>query len=103
MLRDGPASRVTAVGDTAEVHLPESPSTGYRWHLDALSPDVTIVDTAYRDSSAAPLAGGVGTRVFSLRLDVTDPAGRDLTFLLRRPWETPEHAIERRVVTVVPG
>jgi inhibitor of cysteine peptidase len=100
MLREGPASRVTATGDTAEVQLPESPSTGYRWHLDDPGNDVTVVDTSYHDSSSSPLAGGTGVRVFRLRLDRPAQAETEVPFLLRRPWERPEQAIERRIVTV---
>ena len=103
MLREGPASRVTVTGDLAEVRLPESPSTGYRWHLDDLSNDITVVDTSYHDSSSAPVAGGTGTRVFRLRLERLEPAETDVPFLLRRPWERPEQAIERRIVTIAPS
>jgi predicted secreted protein len=99
-MREGPSSRVTAASGAAEIHLPETPSTGYRWHLDDPHGEATIVSTTYRDASATPVAGGAGVRVFQIWLDLTDRGEMDLTFLLRRPWEGPEQAVERRVVTV---
>jgi len=102
-MREGPSSRVAAVAGTAEIQLPETPSSGYRWHLDDPRGEITTVSTTYLDTSATPIAGGTGVRVFQIRLDLTGRTEKDLTFLLRRPWEAPEQAIERRVVTVTAG
>lgn len=100
MTEEQPVRRVGGSGHEVEVRLPESPATGYRWHLDDPSVGVTVLEATYEDHAAARVAGGTGTRVF--RLHLADDAGGEILFLLRRPWEPPDSAIERRQVRVHP-
>ena len=91
-----PADDVSRNGREVEVGLPESPTTGFRWHLDP-TPGVSVIGAAFDDSSREGVVGGAGTRVF--RLHLADEKSRDVAFSLRRAWDPPDRATERRVVT----
>ena len=96
MTREGEPLTVTTVGDLAEVRLPETPSTGYRW--EPASGVAEVLDVRYEEESAGrPIAGGGGTRVFKVRIE----DARELVFVLRRSWE--REPLERRRVTVIRG
>jgi predicted secreted protein len=96
MTREGEPLTVTTIGDLAEVRLPETPSTGYRW--EPASGVAEVVDVRYEEQSAGrPVAGASGTRVFKVRIEDVG----ELVFVLRRSWE-PE-PLERRRITVVRG
>ena len=79
--------------------LPESPSTGYRWHLDDPPAGVVVLAALFQEAQGAgPTAGSAGVRAFLLDPGPVTPV--DVVFVLRRPWET--EPTERRVVTVLP-
>ena len=92
-----PADDVIRTGREVEVELPESPTTGFRWHLDP-APGVSVIETGLDGSAAQGVVGGAGTRVF--RLHVVDEKSRDVVFSLRRAWDPPGRVEERRVVTL---
>ncbi len=101
MTREGPELRVRAEEGSADIELPETPTSGYRWELAQLSevPEGAIVTDRFLQESAggqARLVGGQGAHVFSLR--GLPPGNHRLEFLLRRPWES--EPLERRTVTV---
>lgn len=100
MTRDGPQVQVSTSGDTVDVELTETPSTGYRWHLAEGTTAVSLVGASYVDAtSSRPVAGGSGTRVFHLSLLAPRPFA--VQFLLRQPWAPESDADERRIVSFV--
>ncbi len=77
-------TRQVAVGES-ELALEETPSTGYVWGLADAPPGVTLLGSSFVSTSAPPLAGGGGLRVFRLRVD--RPGAFVLRFERKRPWE----------------
>lgn len=76
-------------GDTVELRLPETPTTGYRWRLrmpDGLAP----VADEHVTAGTTPGAGGVRRVAF----DVTARGSHELRAELIRPWESePDRAL----------
>ena len=98
MTRERPAIRVTTAGEPVEVAIPESPTTGYRWVLADGADAVEVLSASFTPDPGR-LAGGGGTRTF--RLELRDPDGAELVFLLRRmPAGEP---LERQVVIIGPS
>jgi predicted secreted protein len=86
--------------DGALVLLPESPSTGYRWHLEAPPVGVSVTASLFQEVGVGGRsAGAAGTRAFLLDSTYQEPVS--VVFVLRRPWE--DQAVERRVITVLPA
>jgi inhibitor of cysteine peptidase len=90
-----PPLRLTSRNGTVDLVLPESPTTGYRWELVDLPPNVRVFASEFHDAEPH-LAGGQGARAF--QLSVTGPGTHEFTAILRRPWEGPP--IERRSIIV---
>jgi inhibitor of cysteine peptidase len=87
-------------GRSAQVTLPENPSTGYSWSLDASKSvgldHVSIVDDGH--APGANLPGAPGTHRWTIRgLSVGRAA---VEFVYRRPWE-PAPVETRRVGVVI--
>jgi inhibitor of cysteine peptidase len=87
-------------GQSAQVTLPENPSTGYSWSMDAgksVGLDlVSIVDDGH--APGANLPGAPGTHRWTIRgLSVGHAA---VEFAYRRPWE-PAPVETRRVEVVI--
>jgi inhibitor of cysteine peptidase len=97
MTFDGPTSRARASGGLVEIKLPESPTTGYRWELENEHSAVSILETRYEQDPSQGRVGGGGVRTFILR--IARPLPTELSFVLRRQWET--EPVERRLVEVV--
>ncbi|GAA0963418.1 hypothetical protein GCM10009554_82750 [Kribbella koreensis] len=75
--------RIAVAGGPVEIALPESPATGYRWHLDHDPSEVVVVGTTYQPvPDQQGLAGGGGTRTF--QLEVLTRHSITLDFYLRR-------------------
>jgi inhibitor of cysteine peptidase len=53
-------------GDVIAVQLPETPATGYRWHIDHLTGDVELIDDSF-ELGPSPRIGSGGIRVFRFR------------------------------------
>jgi predicted secreted protein len=81
-----------------EFELPETPSTGYLWRLIDVPSSVSVYEPQYRDSSAPPVAGGSGARVF--RVEAPTPGRFELRLGLQRPWE-PDKFLAEHVVTLL--
>ena len=94
---DGDVVHVTP-GDVVEVHLPENPTTGYRWAVEAKPDLVEQVDASEPPSSlGAPGAGT--TRVLAFRVCA---AGEEpLRLRLARAWEREKPPVERLTLTIV--
>lgn len=81
-----------APGDLVVVRLAETPSSGYRWHLEAV--DATVLAPAgdvFRPDRAG--LGGIGTRRF--RFTAAGPGRVTVRLALRRGWEAGESATRR--------
>lgn len=74
-------------GDRVTIHLPENPTTGYRWSLDQHDP--SKLETTQKSSfeSAGPAAGAGGGRTFNFLARTAGSS--DLGLNLRRQWEDP--------------
>jgi inhibitor of cysteine peptidase len=71
-----------AAGDTVAVRLPENPTTGYRWQVDALT-GLTLVADEFSPRSPAPGAGGER----ELRFIAPATGVFHIQATLRRAWE----------------
>ncbi|WP_437683931.1 protease inhibitor I42 family protein [Sorangium sp. So ce131] len=84
-----------------EVRLPETPTSGYLWHLVGPPDGVRVVARDLEPSPAAlGAAGAGGCRVFRLAVDA--PGEYTLTFELRRPWEHTPRERARLLVIITP-
>jgi Predicted secreted protein len=72
-------------GDHVVIRLAESPSSGYRWQLDAYDPAVLKPAGDEFVPAADAMTGGGGTRVF--RFAVVSSGHSDVALSLRRAWE----------------
>lgn len=90
------------VGQSRSVRLPETPSTGYSWQIDAsagisMGP-VRITDRGYtRPQAAQGRVGAAGTHVW--QMTGVSPGTQRITFVYIRPWE-PAQVARRYVLTV---
>ncbi|RBP11980.1 putative secreted protein [Roseiarcus fermentans] len=93
----GPAIRL-APGEIRALILPENPSTGYAWAIDAAASRgldiVAIADDGRRSGGDRP--GAPGERLWSIR--GLSPGHADIVFVYRRAWEPA--AVETRHVAV---
>jgi inhibitor of cysteine peptidase len=87
-----------APGASTIVQLPENPSTGYTWRLDADASagldHVAIIDNGHTRGAAMP--GAPGTRRWTIR--ARTPGEATLSFAYQRPWEPAP--VETRQVTI---
>ena len=72
-------------GEELEVHLPENPTTGFRWHVTSDGDGVVdLVDDQFSVQGTRPGAGGNGGGGFgALR-----PGSARIALASRRSWET---------------
>jgi inhibitor of cysteine peptidase len=81
---DNGASVRAQPGDELVVRLPESPGTGYRWHIDAIEGVVELEGDSFDlGGNTAPGAGG--TREFRFR--PTAPGTGRIALKHWREWE----------------
>ncbi|MEN3609610.1 protease inhibitor I42 family protein [Plantactinospora sp. ZYX-F-223] len=94
---DGGRSYPAAPGDLVVVQLTETPSSGYRWQLDAVDTAVLApAGDAFRPGQQG--LGGAGTR--HLRFTATGTGRTALRLVLLRGWEPGERAARRFEVTI---
>ena len=85
-------------GDRVVIALAESPTSGYRWQLDDFNPAVLEpAGDAFVPATDARTGGG-GIREF--RFVVITEGSSDITFSLRRGWETDAAAAQRFLTTI---
>ena len=81
---DAGRSRAAAPGDTVVVALDETPTSGYRWVVDAFEPAVLAVAGDEFTPSSSALGGGGAHR---FRFDVVGAGSSRLRLILHRPWD----------------
>lgn len=84
-------------GDVLTVHLPENPTSGYRWAVDQL--DETRVEaeaSGYRGEDDRPGTGGLAT--WTLRAKKPGTTGASLK--LWRHWEGDRSVVQRFSITL---
>jgi inhibitor of cysteine peptidase len=73
-------------GDSITIHLPESPTTGYRWSLDQQDPaTLEPIEKPLFESGSTALGAG-GGRKFTFLAKASGESCLSLN--LRRSWET---------------
>lgn len=85
------------VGAEATLRLPENPSTGYRWALDAADSSIAAVSQATEEAGgSAPGAGGAAQ--WTIR--AAAPGSTTIKLKRWRPWEGDSSVVERYQITV---
>lgn len=84
------------VGGKVVIQLPDNPSTGYRWEIDADKACVKIERQHFEQQSHQ--VGGGGESSWVLR--AITPGVSTVKLMLWRPWEGERAAIQRFVVTL---
>ncbi|MFC7546743.1 protease inhibitor I42 family protein [Plantactinospora sp. GCM10030261] len=79
--RTFPATR----GDEVVLALPETPTSGYRWSLDAYDPQVLSLAGDDFQPAAGGAMGGGGVRTF--RFVARGAGATRIRLARRRPWE----------------
>jgi predicted secreted protein len=93
---DAGRARVAAPGNTVVVALAETPTSGYRWVVDAFEPAVlAAVGDEYTPSSSALGGGGV----HRFRFEVVGTGSSPVRLILRRPWD-PDSIVDTFETTV---
>lgn len=90
---DAGSVHVVQQDDDVLLSLPETPSTGYRWSIDASHPDIALVDAGRRGATTGGV-GAPGTREFPIR--GTKKGTVVLNAKLWREWEG-EASISKRL------
>lgn len=92
-------------GQTLLIHLPENPTTGYRWEVDSpkgggKDANAQIITLEGTNSAPDPSAGvgGGGTRSFVFK--AVDDGTTEVRLKLWRPWEGDRSVVERYGLTV---
>ncbi len=86
----------TGVGEVVAVQLPENPTTGYRWMVEAGDGLEEIGSTS---SQAGSAVGAAGVREFQFR--VSRAGSHNLRLKHWRDWEGESSVIGRFNVTIV--
>jgi inhibitor of cysteine peptidase len=88
----------TSPADRLIVRLDETPTSGYRWEVEALDPAVLEPAGDEFIPAADGAFGAGGTREF--RFGVVGPGSTSLRLVRRRPWEPSEAAAETFEATI---
>jgi inhibitor of cysteine peptidase len=84
-------------GNTGELRLPETPTTGYRWTIDSTPPYLVIKEGEF-SAVSSPTIGGGGERRWVIQAKTTGSA--TLTLKRWRDWEGESSVVERYQVTL---
>jgi inhibitor of cysteine peptidase len=94
--KDNGATLHAHVGDELVVRLPETPGTGFRWHIDVSPVNLALRQDAFDPSGSG--VGGQGTRTFEFHAQT---AGTTVLGLKRwREWEGDASVAERFDATI---
>jgi inhibitor of cysteine peptidase len=93
---DAGRAQAAAPGDTVVVALDETPTSGYRWTVDAFEPAVlAAAGDEYIPSSSALGGGGV----HRFRFEVVGASSSRIRLILRRPWD-PDSIVDTFETTI---
>ena len=96
---DAGTHRSLQVDDRAEVRLPESPTTGYRWQIASADSRLRLVDDHFEGAQSPRGAGGVRVLVF----EAVGAGSVSLLLMKCRSWESGNPVEEFAVdVSVLP-
>jgi predicted secreted protein len=96
---DPPAPSTVARDDEVLIRLAENATTGYRWQLTPSGPgELALVEERFVPASGDAGAGAGGHRL--LRYVGRKPGEVRLEAVLRREWDSPGAALERRVFAI---
>jgi len=79
-------------GQRVLIQLPENPTTGYQWHIDAFDPQVLAAAGSDFAASSGGRLGGGGLRTFVFT--ALAPGSSRVRLVYRRPWEPKAQAGE---------
>lgn len=85
------------VGDTVEVVLPETATTGFQWQTDEPGPSLAVEMSKLEPPDVATPGAG-GTRHVVVR--AVQPGTSRLSLRLRRSWEPPEKSEDTYAVDI---
>jgi predicted secreted protein len=74
-----------------DVSLEESPTTGYRWSVVEMPPEVQLLGAEFQDAPGPMTMGGRGTRVFHFRVE--QPGVHHVILHQARQW-APDAPVE---------
>ena len=94
---DAGTTRTVQLEEKVELHLPENPSTGYRWSINIVPPEAAAV-IANDWSPAGPGVGATGTREFIIT--TKKPGTVMLRAKLWREWQGEGSITQRREFTL---
>jgi inhibitor of cysteine peptidase len=99
-LHDRPESLIASPGDRITVHLPENPTTGYRWTASTHGEAIKI-ESSDTQPGLAERPGAAGERLIVLR--AVRPGASEAEFVLARRWQPESPAdLWRLAITVEP-
>jgi inhibitor of cysteine peptidase len=85
-------------GSVIALNLAENPSTGYRWEIEKIDPNVIELENSTFSLPAGAGVGGGGERIFTFRTKATGVARLQLKEW--RPWEGDRSIVQRFDVTL---
>jgi predicted secreted protein len=75
-----------AVGQEFAISLKSTPTTGYVWQVEKLPAGIQFLGSDYENPGSTTKPGAPVNQVF--RFQVQKPGKHEITFILRRQWET---------------
>jgi len=88
--------RVVRAGESFEVPLRSTPTSGFRWEVSDLPEGIEVIGTDIEPDSESPSPGDAVGQIFRLRTE--HPGEFRVTFTLRRSWE--DRVLETHTVIV---
>ncbi len=97
MTRSGPTLNVSAIDGIAEIRLPETPTSGYRWSIVRAPEGVQTTASRFEGTSVRDQrVGGGGERV--IMIAVPTPGRHELQLELRQEWNPSQPAEVRTII-----
>jgi predicted secreted protein len=85
-------------GDVIVFRFEENLTTGYGWEVETVEGSVfELIESTYVETPGMAMGSG-GMRV--LRFVARSPGSQEIRLRLRRPWDSPDRALEHLEVTI---
>jgi len=94
--RDNGAAITVRRAEEIVIALPENPTTGYRWAVEATGDALALTSADFAPATTAIGSGGKRT----MRFIAQRPGTSTIHAQLRRAWEDPKAAINAYTVTI---